>query len=128
MQNQRSTFLFGSNKMHEPLLALESRLAELTTALANREGLAASDTVADLLERTEDVQRRELTSDLIRMRDRERVEVLAAIQRVKDGTYGECEECGDQISAGRLRVLPCARLCITCQESAEKSGSLVAGA
>ncbi len=38
------------------------------------------------------------------MADRELIEVRAAIQRVKDGSYGVCVDCEDQISAGRLRA------------------------
>ena len=32
------------------------------------------------------------------------------------GTYGECEGCGEEISAARLKALPWARYCVTCQE------------
>jgi RNA polymerase-binding transcription factor DksA len=108
--------------MHDAMNALNSRLAELSATLANRDGLACNDTVADALEHVQDLQCREMASDLLRMADRELVEVLAAIQRVKDGTYGVCEECGDQISAARLRAKQYALLCVGCQEELEMFG------
>ena len=40
--------------------------------------------------------------------------------RIKDGTYGKCENCGNQIAAGRLEVMPTVALCITCQQEKNK--------
>jgi DnaK suppressor protein len=39
-------------------------------------------------------------------------EVDAALQRLTDGTYGNCEICGKPIGAARLEAMPAARLCI----------------
>ncbi len=36
----------------------------------------------------------------------------AALQRIEDGTYGRCEDCGRPIGEERLAALPWARLCI----------------
>jgi len=41
-------------------------------------------------------------------------EVQEALNRVEQGTYGRCEECGQEISRERLDALPYARLCIQC--------------
>lgn len=43
-------------------------------------------------------------------------EVEGALKRVAKGTYGECEGCGEEISANRLKAIPWARYCVTCQE------------
>ena len=42
-----------------------------------------------------------------------------SLGRVKDGTYGHCEECDDDISFERLMARPTAELCILCKEEAE---------
>ena len=47
-------------------------------------------------------------------------EIDAALGRIADGSYGECEECGGDIGAARLEVQPTARLCIACQERLEQ--------
>ena|SRR5690242_9950164 len=41
-------------------------------------------------------------------------EIDAALERVSNGTYGTCEECGDDIGEGRLEARPVARTCIRC--------------
>lgn len=46
--------------------------------------------------------------------------VAEAKQKILDGTFGECEECGDDISQKRLLARPTASLCINCQEDKEK--------
>jgi len=49
--------------------------------------------------------------------------VLAAIdgalQRIEDGTYGQCQRCGKQIAEERLEALPYAELCIDCKRESE---------
>ncbi|HEY7534890.1 MAG TPA: RNA polymerase-binding protein DksA [Thermodesulfobacteriota bacterium] len=59
----------------------------------------------------------------LRKRDRERKliqKIQKAIQKMEDGSYGICEECGDEISEERLKVRPEATLCIKCKEEQEK--------
>lgn len=48
-------------------------------------------------------------------------QVEAALQRLKDGTYGKCTLCGKNISAARLEVLPHVELCINCQKVEERN-------
>jgi len=58
----------------------------------------------------------------LRIRDRERKlleKIDEALQRLVDGIYGECEECGDMISIGRLRARPVTTLCIQCKAEQE---------
>ncbi len=40
--------------------------------------------------------------------------INAALQRIKDGIYGECQRCGDDILPERLDVLPFTPLCRNC--------------
>ena len=42
-------------------------------------------------------------------------QIDAAIERIHDGTYGTCENCGKDIPRERLRALPYAALCVTCK-------------
>ena len=43
-----------------------------------------------------------------------------ALRRLEEGTYGTCAECESEISEARLRAVPFADLCISCQELAEE--------
>lgn len=56
--------------------------------------------------------------------DRQRLgEVEAALERLRDGTYGLCEESDDPIPFGRLRLQPTARLTIEAQEDLERAAA-----
>jgi len=46
--------------------------------------------------------------------------VRKSLQKIDDGTFGECEECGAEISYNRLMARPTADLCIHCKELQEK--------
>jgi DnaK suppressor protein len=45
---------------------------------------------------------------------------------VRQGTFGECERCGDDISSARLRAIPWTRHCLGCQERLERGRSRMA--
>jgi DnaK suppressor protein len=47
-----------------------------------------------------------------------------SLRKIEEGTYGICEECGEQISEKRLQVMPTASFCITCQENKEQFEAL----
>jgi DnaK suppressor protein len=41
-------------------------------------------------------------------------EVERALEKVDEGTYGRCDDCGEPISSERLEAMPSATLCVTC--------------
>lgn len=47
------------------------------------------------------------------------VDIDEALFRIKKGTYGICQDCGEQVGEKRLGVKPEATLCIKCQNGAE---------
>lgn len=47
-------------------------------------------------------------------------EVIEALTRLDEGTYGLCKVCGTEISKPRLQARPMATLCIHCQEKSDK--------
>lgn len=49
-------------------------------------------------------------------------DVEGALDRLGEGTYGYCEDCGRPIKLERLHVLPFAKYCVPCQERREKMG------
>ena len=58
----------------------------------------------------------------LRTRDRERKllrKINAALKRIEDGTYGYCEETGEEIGIQRLEARPVATLCLEAQERHE---------
>lgn len=46
--------------------------------------------------------------------------VEGALSRIREGSFGECISCGNEINAKRLEAVPWTRHCIECQEKLEK--------
>jgi len=63
----------------------------------------------------------EQAKELSLLQNSERVlnQVETALARFEQGTYGICERCGEQIDPARLKALPYATLCMSCQQHAE---------
>jgi len=60
---------------------------------------------------------------LLSLNENERLrlqEVDEALDRIENGTYGICEECGGPISLKRLEVRPVAKYCVPCLTKLEK--------
>ncbi|OGS13428.1 MAG: hypothetical protein A2234_10020 [Elusimicrobia bacterium RIFOXYA2_FULL_58_8] len=45
--------------------------------------------------------------------------IEAALRKMENGTYGACEHCKSAIDKKRIKALPSARYCITCQSGTE---------
>jgi RNA polymerase-binding transcription factor DksA len=59
----------------------------------------------------------ELNATLLENQEYIRDEVLHALRRIDDGTYGKCENCGRKIIEERLELLPYTRYCTACAEA-----------
>lgn len=46
--------------------------------------------------------------------------IEAALERLEDGTYGVCEECGVKIPKKRLNAIPFAAMCVKCASQYEQ--------
>lgn len=60
----------------------------------------------------------------LRFRDRERQlldKIDNALTRIREGVFGECQECGEDIGMKRLESRPIAILCIRCKEAEERN-------
>lgn len=47
-------------------------------------------------------------------------DIEVAFQRIKEGTFGACIDCGDDIAIERLQAFPTAKRCIVCQAKRER--------
>lgn len=59
---------------------------------------------------------RELDARISMRKHKQIKEIEEALERIKHGEYGICEDCGESIPEQRLRLFPAARLCVRCQE------------
>ena len=69
------------------------------------------------LDLNEDIDYTLLNMQIERLR-----EVENALDRLEEGTYGVCEDCGASINLERLKVLPFTTCCVQCQERREQMG------
>ena len=47
-------------------------------------------------------------------------DIEATFERIKQGTFGACIDCGDDIAFNRLQAYPIAKRCLVCQEKRER--------
>jgi len=65
-----------------------------------------------------------LQSFTFRLRGREKSfldKIERALQKIEEGTFGNCEECEEEISVKRLEARPETTLCIRCKEDQERA-------
>jgi RNA polymerase-binding transcription factor len=63
---------------------------------------------------------RDLAAKISMRQHRQMKEIEDALERLKYGEYGICEECGEPIPEQRLRLFPAARFCVRCQEEVDQ--------
>ncbi len=97
-------------------LLLKKRSELLESAKSEPEALMASVQSPDAAEFAARTVEQDLAVATVDLRRGMLKEIERALKRIVSGTYGTCEACGEQISAGRLKALPWARYCVTCQE------------
>jgi len=106
----------------EKLDALKQRLQEDMAILAQKDGdrtLYGGDfeslvTAAQLASQHE-------TDELLRRRLERRLDELAHVQRrLEQGSYGTCEQCGEEIPQERLQAMPDSVMCVSCQRQRER--------
>ena len=64
-----------------------------------------------------------LQSFTFRLRGREKVfldKIEKVLRKIEEGSFGVCEECGEEISIKRLEARPETTLCIRCKEDQER--------
>ena len=105
---------------------LETQLKEASSS----KGLSYSiriHQVADPLDMTKESVERDVAVQLL---DRESAlarRLRSALDRIRDGSYGICLECDEEIAPKRLKASPWAELCIACQEAVDDSAGMRTG-
>ena len=75
----------------------------------------------DVMDAAMDTAQDEISSQLVEVESRELSQIEDALNRLKDGHYGDCEHCNKPIPLARLQAVPYATLCIECARKQEKS-------
>lgn len=93
---------------------LEAQLAELKDRLARLETELDEEAEKDWAERANQLEDEETAEGQAALIKHSIASTERALDRIAAGIYGECAQCGAQISAGRLEARPEASLCIVC--------------
>jgi len=96
---------------------------ELLEEIARSRKMEADDLkneIGDIYDSADNERDRQL-SHILNDRDRKKlIAIDEALERIEDGSYGVCEECGKKITPNRLKVMPFADLCVPCKSDMEK--------
>lgn len=121
------------------MLSSKAKRFKLTTQLDQRHA-ALLDEVRDALEQSENQQYvalldgevgdigdqsvgdtlADLSLAIIDRHVQEMRDIEAARERIQDGTFGNCDDCGDEIVFERLLAYPTAKRCVICQQQRER--------
>ncbi len=110
----------GNRTARSLLLDMRKKLISEISGSRILESLNASSEIGDLIDQAGGERDREV-SLLLTDRDKEKLFAIdEALEKLKEGSYGICEECEDKIGQGRLKVMPLAKYCVNCQSKIEK--------
>src|SRR5262245_7083445 len=112
----------GLLRLHKRLVARRDALLKaLAGELEDLSGTVMGDvTGGDAADAAFDTGSDEIASQLAELEARELKQIERALLRLKQGSYGQCEECQKRIPVARLNALPYSTLCIACQRQLEQ--------
>jgi DnaK suppressor protein len=98
----------------------EETLQEINRSLRTGSDIPSGEPSGDIYDQASSERDRELEL-LLGDREREKLHSIdEALLKIKEGEYGICEECEEDIPIGRLKVVPFARYCVKCKADIEK--------
>ena len=93
---------------------LEERLEFLSAKVVEIEGDLRDPANPDFAEQATEAEADEVLEGLESSALLEISQINAALNRINEGTYGECATCGDPVGEKRLEAIPYAAQCISC--------------
>lgn len=97
---------------------LEAQLAELEDRLLRLDRDLSEPPDPDSSERAVQMEDDEALEGQAQVVSNDIASVRRALERIDDGSYGQCVKCGEDIAEGRLEARPEAALCIDCASGA----------
>ena len=111
----------GHNQFRQRLLQLQRELRSLLDTGEDAARVVELDqTSVGRLSRMDALQGQAMSQERARRRQRELQRIAAALRRLEDGEYGDCQDCGEPIDVRRLDMDPAATLCIRCATAREQ--------
>lgn len=102
-------------KAKTTLKQLRSEIEQLIADSTDARSVVELDQVAvGRLSRMDAMQQQAMAQAADRSRQRDLVRIEQAERRLRDGDYGYCEDCGEEIAEKRLAIDPMAERCVRC--------------
>jgi DnaK suppressor protein len=92
----------------------------LEQGVRQRDGIAVEQS-PDQIDEVQRASERDLAISNMDRESKELRNARAALRRIREGTFGLCEECEEDIHPKRLAAIPWASLCIVCQEAQDRN-------
>jgi DnaK suppressor protein len=108
IERLRGYLLTEQESLHKQMASLEAAAQEPSVGLGNH---MAEDATAAFDQAT--------VVSLHRGHELALQQVEAALARMANGTYGKCQRCGEEIDFARLKAVPEAGMCLSCQRIVE---------
>jgi len=102
---------------HHSVAMLETRLRQLVATTENLGGprYEHGETWSAAIDLAQVAVERDRSEALRNLLDELQVDIVRALARLNTGDYGICEDCSQSIPLERLRVLPEATRCVSCE-------------
>ncbi|MDY0167823.1 MAG: TraR/DksA C4-type zinc finger protein [Thermoguttaceae bacterium] len=113
---------------HDRLIALRARLRgdvnHMAEAALNKNRMEGNGDLSSMPIHMADIGsdnfEQEFTLSLMQSEEDLLGKIETSLERIEEGTYGTCEECGVRIPKTRLNAIPYADLCVRCAEKIEQ--------
>jgi len=98
---------------------LKAKQADASRTLQSRESIMIEKS-ADEVDEVERAVARDVAIQNLDRESRLLRDIRSALGRIDEGTFGTCLHCEQDISRRRLEAVPWAKLCLPCQEAADR--------
>lgn len=126
--NQKEKYMCKKHKMFfkQKLMDWKVEITKSNSQVLYNGGPDDNSTSADVVDQASSYTEKNVEMKTINRQIKLISKIDSAIKKIKDGTYGYCEETGEPIGIKRLIARPIATLCIAAQEKHEKEEKIYA--
>lgn len=106
-------------EIKDMLMQMKTEILTKYETTIKKSGISEEREIGDIFDDADIEQAREFNL-MLGTRERQKLEQIdSALTRIENNEYGQCEDCEEDIPAGRLKAMPFATLCVKCKSERE---------
>ena len=105
------------NNLNKELQTIDAQLGEIATEKSGDFEARVEDLGDSMEDVAEEMASLDQRQAMVTKLKEQRKEIIRALEKIKDGTYGKCDSCSVEIKEKRLVAMPVAALCIDCAKN-----------